>query len=438
MNYLEALNYLYTDRNFSKIRPGLKRVKELLEHFGNPQNHYQIVHITGTNGKGSTSYFLYSILKRVTNLKVGLYTSPHLSSFRERIVVNDEKVSKDYIVEFVKSAIPIVKKMDSKGPEYMSTFFELTTAMAFKYFKDMGVDIVVLEVGLGGRYDATNVVENPLVSVITTVDLEHTRILGDTIEKIAFEKAGIIKENSLVVTGETKAGALNVIKEEAVKKNSKVYVYNQDFRYKNIRLALNQNLFDYEGINRKLENIELTMNGKHQFLNCSIALAAFENIEEQLGLRVSDEKIKAALKNAVWPGRFELIEFNSKSLIIDGAHNPAAFKKLRESIEIYFPDKRKIAIIGILDDKDYKAMLQEIKDVFEKMILTRPLSNRTTNIMEIHRYLKTVKQQSEYIESPLNAFKKAIADLKDDEILVVTGSLYLAGYLRNYIDTIKR
>lgn len=438
MNYLEVLNYLYTDRNFSKIRPGLKRVKELLRYFGNPQNHYQVVHITGTNGKGSTSYFLYNILEKATSLKVGLYTSPHLNSFRERIVVNGEKISRDYVVDFVKNAIPIVKKMDSKGPEYMSTFFELTTAMAFKYFKDMDVDIVVLEVGLGGRYDATNVIEKPLVSVITTVDLEHTRILGDTIEKIAFEKAGIIKENSSVVTGETKQEALGVIKEEAARKNSRVFIYEQDFRFKNIRPSLNQNLFDYEGIYGRLDNIELTMNGKHQFLNCSIALAAFENIEKQLGLKVTEEKIKDALKGTIWIGRFELFEFDDKKLIIDGAHNPAGFKKLRESLKMYFPDKKKIALIGVLDDKDYRTMFQEVKDVFEKIILTRPLSNRTTNIMEIYRYLSTIKLQSEYIESPINAFKNAIANLKDDEILVITGSLYLVGYLRDYIETLKR
>jgi len=434
MNYLEALNYLYTDRNFSKIRPGLKRVKELLKYFGNPHESCYIAHITGTNGKGSTSNFLYNLLRKIPNLKIGLYTSPHLTTFRERIVFDGRRIDKDYVRDFVKNVLPIVKKLDEKGPEYMSTFFELTTVMAFKYFKDMKADFVVLEVGLGGRFDATNVIENPVVSIITSVDLDHTKILGNNIERIAYEKAGIIKRGSKVVIGETKSNALKIIEEEAMEKGSEIYIYNRDFKYDNPVLTLSNNHFDYTGIKRKLTDLRLTMNGEHQFLNCSVALAAFELIEKDLNLTISEKEIREALESTNWPGRFEVMEFKGKKIILDGAHNPSGFEKLRESLNRYFPNKPKVAIVGILDDKDYKKMIETVKDTFAEIILTKPLSNRTSNIKEIFKYLSSIKKQVTYIESPINALKNAIDNLDYSKILIVTGSLYLVGYLRNYLE----
>jgi len=432
MNYLEALNYLYMDRSFSKIRPGLKRVKKLLDYLGNPQKSYVIAHITGTNGKGSTSSFLFNLLKS-TNVKVGIYTSPHFVTFRERIRVNDEMIEKDYVKDFVKDIIPIVKRMDAEGHENMLTFFEITTAMAFKYFKDMGVDFVVLEVGLGGRFDATNVVENPVVSVITNVNFDHTKILGNTLEDIAFEKAGIIKKGSKVITSETKEVPLKIIKEQAFKKNVDIYLYGKDFDFKNHSFVVNKNKFDYSGLWRNFYNLEISMNGEHQLLNCSTALASFEIIAKELALNFSENDLRNVLKTTRWPGRFEILFLDNKEIVLDGAHNPAGALSLKKSLEIYYPSKQKIAVLGVLDDKDYETMITEIKDTFNKIILTRPVSYRTSNIDEIFDFLKSIKSEAEYIENPIKAFNKAFNECMENCIIVVTGSLYLVGYLRDYL-----
>lgn len=434
MNYLEALNYLYIDRNFSKIRPGLERVRKFLDYLGNPQKSYEFAHVTGTNGKGSTSNFLFELLKS-TGMKVGLYTSPHFVTFRERIKINDEMVGKDYVRDFVKSTIPIIRKMDAEGRKNMLTFFEITTAMAFEYFKDMNVDFVVLEVGLGGRFDATNVIDKPVLSVITNVDFDHTKILGNTLESIAFEKAGIIKGNSKVVTGETKERALKIIKEGASRKKANVYRFGEDFGYKDYSLNVNSNEFDYLGLWRNLYNLKISMNGEHQLINCSIALASFEIIVKELGLKFSENGIRNTLKKVKWPGRFEVMHLDSKEIVLDGAHNPAGILSLKKSLEIYYPQKKKIAVLGILDDKDYKKMITEINDVFSEVILTKPVSYRTSNINEILGFLKILrnKNEVEYIENPIKAFKKAFDECREDCIIVVAGSLYLVGYLRDYL-----
>jgi len=279
--YAEAVQYLYNSRPYGKIKYGLYRIRELLERLGNPQESYPIVHITGTNGKGSVAAITRSILTS-HGFKTGLNISPHITSFRERIQVDGRDICEDDVCKTLRKLEPFLEKMDRKGEEYAPSFFEVVTAMSFLHFREQKCDAVVLEVGLGGRFDASNVIDSSLVSVITSVGLDHTAILGDTEEKIAKEKSGIIKFNSPVVSGITRPAIRRIVSETAGRLNAPTFFYEKDFNAQGIDYAINNNTFDYRG-DKTIRNLRFRLNGEHQIVNAAVAIKATEIGLEKTG-----------------------------------------------------------------------------------------------------------------------------------------------------------
>jgi len=421
MEFIEALRYLYFNRPYGKIKLGLYRIEELLKRLNNPEKTFKSVHITGSNGKGSVTTFTHFLMKE-HNSKTGGYISPHLSTILERFPINGKLVSKERFLNSFKKVKKEAENMDKKGSDFSPSFFEFATALAFQIGKDENVDSAAVEVGLGGRFDATNVIQ-PVVSSIVTVSLEHTKILGDTIEKIAYEKAGIIKKETPVVIGNVPEPAKNVIYEIAIQKNAKIYELYKDFDFEIVDLKFNKNIINYYGENT-YKNVEIKLNGIHQPINAAIALKIFEIFNKKL----DENNLKIAFKNAFIPGRFEMF----KGFLLEGSHNPQATEKFVENLNIYFKDKSKIGIIGILDDKDKELILSKICPLLDEVIITTPPSHRATNSLETFEIAKKYSKNVIFINDPIEALEK-IRNIEVD-LKIVAGSFYLVGYVRDYLD----
>ncbi len=388
MNYQQTLNHIYNLKG-SEHKGGfnlsLKDIKILLKKLKNPEKSLKVIHVAGTNGKGSVCAMLSSILKEA-GYKVGMYTSPHLKDFRERFLINNKKISKQDIVSYFKRVKPFITKQ---------TFFEVITAIAFLYFKDKKVDFLVCEVGLGGRLDATNVV-NPLISVITNIGLEHQEYLGETTEKVAYEKAGIVKKNKPVVTG-AKGSALKVIEKIAKKNNSKLY---------------------HDG---KPIKVHLKLKGDFQLENASIAIETIKALNRHYDLKVKKNNIKNGLSKTIWHGR---LEFISKNVLVDCAHNIEAVKALKKELKKIKKKYQKLyLIIGILKDKDYKNMLKELTPSANKIILVKPKIQRALEPKIMAKYAKN----SIIIEDTKKALKYVKKTAKKQDLTLITGSIYVVG-----------
>ena len=395
MDYNKILKYLYSLES-SKIKLGLANIKSLLNDIGNPESQLNCIHVAGTNGKGSVCSMLFYILKEA-GYKVGLYTSPHLKKFNERIRIDDHLISNREIVEYFLKIKPYIKNQ---------SFFEITTAIAFLHFNEKNVDFVVLEVGLGGRLDATNVV-NSIISVITNIELEHTDILGNTIGKVAFEKAGIIKNNVPLVTG-AKGKALEVIKKIAQDRDSHLYLTKKFVDAS----------FEY-------------LNGGFQQENKNIALTAINVLRKYYSLRINDEQIKDGINKTQWQGRFEFI---SKNVLVDCAHNPAGFETLKRELTIIKRQskiKNYIFVIGIQNDKDIATMLKIIKSLYSTIIFTKSNNEKATKTQELLKIFNIINQNKKIIikiiNTPRNALKYAKKISSKNDLVVVTGSIYLVG-----------
>ncbi len=381
MNYTQTLKELYSLHKFG-IKLGLEKMQLILYELGNFHKKIKFIHVAGSNGKGSAAAMIASILKQA-GYKTGLYTSPHLVGLNERIRIDDKEISNEEIVKFYSK----IKKLRKK---YKCTFFETVTTLALLYFYEKKVDYVVLEVGLGGRLDATNIV-TPLVSVITTISLEHQEYLGHTIEKIAAEKAGIIKKNVPVVTATT-GKAFEVIKEAAKQKNSKLHKV-------------------------KIRKIKTNLKGEFQQFNASVALETI-NVLKQKGLNISKKAIDKGFMSIDWQGRYD---FKNSKLILDCAHNPAGAHVLANELKRL--NKKVILVFGVMSDKDIKGMITKLAKVSSKIILTKADVKRAAPIKLISPYVKT------YISIP--GVKKAVAYAKSiakkNEVVVLTGSCYVVG-----------
>ncbi len=399
-NYTEAINILTSQTKFH-IKLGLDRTAEMLALLDNPQDKLKIIHVAGTNGKGSVCAMLSRILT-VSGYKTGLFTSPHILNYTERIKINDTDISRDDFAENIIYLCNLAEKHNIALTE-----FEILTICAFKYFADNNVDIVVLETGLGGRLDSTNIIKKNLCSVITSISLDHTDRLGDTIEKITFEKASIIKENCPVVVSPENKG-LTVIKDFAKSKNAELLSPKL-----NVALKF-ENDINYAIINNK--KYEFNLLGLYQKDNLALVFEVVEYLR-QLDYKIADENLAQALKTVRWPARFEYLK--DKNLILDAAHNPDAAKVLRESLDYYFPNKKRIWIYGTLGTKDYKQIMDIL---FKKDDEVNFYKFNFKNAVESKELLKIITTAQEI---SLQGIKKLLHNPKDDSLVVITGSFYM-------------
>lgn len=418
----EILKYLYGLER-GGIKPGLERIGRLMQALGNSQLAYPCVHIGGTNGKGSTAAMIASILGHA-GYRVGLYTSPHLERFNERIRVDGKEISNAALVKLATR----VKKAACAMPASIGSvsFFEFTTAMAFEYFKEKSVDIAVIEVGMGGRWDATNVV-SPLVSIITTVDMDHQGYLGDSLAKLAAEKAGIIKGHTPVICGEVKPQPLGVIEKAAKGRNAPLYEIGKDFRLTEERGALN-----YRGIDgdTDIKGLRLGLAGPHQRENAACALAAIEVLKRG-GWAVPISAIRTGLKAVKWPGRIEVIG-RRPLVIIDSAHNPAGAATLSNALG-GFKYRRLILVMGIMADKDIDGILSELLPLADSVIFTAPATERAASPDLLCRKARRYSKDIRTARSVKEACKTALDEAALADAVCVTGSIFTVGEARRYL-----
>ena len=399
------------------IKFGLSKTSSLLEAFGNPHKGQKYVHIAGTNGKGSVAAFTASILKQA-GFRVGLYSSPHLVRFTERFRINDEEISHE------KAAALINQLRDAFAPDEPPTFFEATTTMALVYFARENTDIAIMEVGMGGRLDATNVI-SPLVSVITNISMEHQFFLGSRLLDIAREKAGIIKNGIDVVTGATQPSVISLFKSLSDKKRCPLWRVGKDARYRVTGSGLH-----YYGPERRLNGLHPGLKGKFQVRNAALAIAVIERLEEK-GFKISSRDIREGLEKTVWPGRMQAVA-KDPAIILDGAHNPAAIRALTDSIRTGFKYRRLILVIGVMEDKDIGQLLRGIVPLSDYVIYTRPVYSRASSPEVLMAEAASFGKPGEIAPLLTGALDRAreMADPRD--LIVVSGSLFTVGEAMTY------
>ena len=428
MNYEESLKYIENTHKFG-IKLGLDSTGKLLELLGNPQDNLNVIHVAGTNGKGSVCSFISNILKE-EGYKVGLYTSPYLETFTERIRVNGENIPEEdvaRIITLIKDKIDIMISEGYSSP----TEFEIVTAMAFYYYNEKNMDYVVLEVGLGGRYDSTNVIKNPLVSVLVSISLDHIGVLGDTIGKIAYEKAGIIKENGTAIVYKQVKEAENIIKEVCEKQNAKYIEVNfDDVLVK--KSDIYSQVYDCTIMDEKFDNIEIKLIGEHQVNNSIVALNVVKFLRDNKNINISNESIKNGLLTTKWPGRIEKIMENPM-FIIDGAHNEDGAKSLSKALEKNFPNKKLTMLIGMLVDKDIDSVLEILMPKFNKVITTTPDSDRAISAEELKNKISKYVDDVVSIKDIDKAVKYTLDNSNEDDVIISAGSLYLIGEVRTLL-----
>ncbi|MBA4418789.1 MAG: bifunctional folylpolyglutamate synthase/dihydrofolate synthase [Syntrophus sp. (in: bacteria)] len=417
--YADTLEYLYGLERFGIVF-GLENIEWILNSIGNPQRFIKTVHIGGTNGKGSTASMLSSMLQEA-GYKVGKYTSPHLLSFTERIVVNEAAIEEEEIVLLAEKIKANIEAIDEKR---FFTFFDFTSALAFEYFFRKEVDIAIIEVGLGGRLDSTNVIE-PLVSIITNVDYDHMDYLGGAIQDIAREKAGIIKEMIPVITG-AEGLPMGIVDDIAKAKKSLVYALNRDFFYEK---EMDQRM-SYRGIGMRLDDVFVSLRGDHQFANSAIALCAAEYLSSA-GFPLEEESMRKGLSRTEWPGRLEIVR-ERPTILIDGAHNPHGVRALSEYIKSHYKDKRKILVFGVMKDKDYEVMLKELLPLIDAVILTKPGIERGL----LPQCLEKYREGAIVSETIEGALREARRIAREEDLILITGSLYTIGEAKSIIEDI--
>lgn len=425
MNYKEALKYIEETHKFG-IRLGLDNMTKLLDLLGNPQDNLNIIHMSGTNGKGSTCSFITSILKEA-GYKVGLYTSPFLETFTERIRINGENIPEEDVARIISLIKEKIEQMVKEGYSY-PTEFEIVTTMAFYYYYEQNVDYVALEVGLGGRYDATNIIKSSQVSVIGSISLDHTNILGDNISKIAYEKGGIIKENGVAIVYNQSDEVKNVIKQICYDKNATYIETNfDDIEIK--KSDIYSQVYDATIFDESYENIEIKLIGEHQINNSILALTVIKYLECNKGLKIDDKSIRKGLINTKWPGRIEKISENPL-FIIDGAHNEDGALSLAKAIDKNFKDRNLTLLIGMLEDKDIDSVLDILIPKFNKVITTTPDNPRAIDSSKLKgkilRYTDNVVDKKD-IEEALNY---TLESSNDNDVIISAGSLYMIGSIR--------
>lgn len=424
MNYGETLEYIHRGF-FGGTRPGLERVRELLASLGNPQDSLRFIHVAGTNGKGSFCAMTDAIL-REAGYRTGLYTSPYLERFNERMAVNGQEISDGELAEITSYVRPFADAMEDKPTE-----FELITAVAMVYFARHGCDPVVLEVGMGGRLDATNVISTPVLSVITGISLDHTAILGDTREAIATEKAGIIRRGVPVVFGGERDCAYTVIKNIADGRGAP-FVPVDHGRMRVVSHDLSGTEVEYDG-----KGLRLGLLGAYQPHNAATVLTAIGELR-QLGFNIDDGAIERGLAGTVWKGRFELLSASDPIFIADGSHNPEGIASAIESIRGYFGDRRVCLLSGVMRDKDHASIAKELAKVAACAFTLRPNNPRALDPAEYAADFERAGVPAIPSDSIDEAVRRAVAAARDANMpLIALGSLYMYGDVKRAFFSLK-
>jgi dihydrofolate synthase/folylpolyglutamate synthase len=421
MTYSSAVAYLYRLQKHG-IKLGLETMTTLTACLGMPQNRYRTVHIAGTNGKGSTAAMAAAMLQ-TAGYRVGLYTSPHLVDFRERIRVNGEMIPESRVAQLTEQLQALSQ------PELSPTFFEYTTAMAFQYFADTAVDVAVLEVGLGGRFDATNVV-TPMACAITTIALDHQAYLGSTLSSIAFEKAGIIKPGVPVVLGRLDDDAWRTIEQVARERQAPVFRIGEHFHTE----GEESQQFSYGGVGMRYDGLTCVLAGRHQLDNAACALALLEAAAPQ-GIVITSEAARTGLQAVNWAGRLEVVD-RRPTILLDGAHNPAAATALADFLtcaDRLHPSRPVILVLGMMRDKDHRGFVEPLRSLVDEVVLTQADLPRSATAQELQSSLGDLLPHPHVMPSLSDAMALARQLATPDGLVCVTGSLMLVGECKAWL-----
>ena len=421
MTYSSAVAYLYRLQKHG-IKLGLATMTALMVRLGMPQTRYRALHIAGTNGKGSTAAMVAAMLQ-AAGYRVGLYTSPHLVEFRERIRVNGEMIAESQVAQLTEQLQALCQ------PDLSPTFFEYTTAMAFQYFADSDVDIAVLEVGLGGRFDATNVV-TPMACAITTIALDHQEYLGNTCSAIAFEKAGIIKPGVPVVLGRLEDDAWRTIEQVARERQAPMFRINEDFCTE----GETPQQFSYRGLGMHYDGLTCALEGRHQLDNAACALALLGAAAPQ-GVTVTAEAVSAALREVNWAGRLEVVDCRP-TILVDGAHNPAAAMVVADYLtrsNRSHPSRPMVLVLGMMRDKNHRGFVEPLRGLVDEVVLTQADLPRSATAQELQVSLEGLLSHPHVVPSLSDAMALARQLATPDGLICVTGSLMLVGECKAWL-----
>lgn len=414
MTYEEALKYIHSTCWLGS-KPGLSRTRELLEKLGNPQKKLKFIHVAGTNGKGSFCAMISSVLT-AAGYKTGLFTSPYILSFNERMKINGSDIKNERLAELTEKIMPLAEAMEDHPTE-----FELITCLAFQYFNEENCDIVVLETGMGGELDSTNVIENPELCVITAISLDHTAFLGDTIESIAKAKAGIIKPGCVCLNYSNEKNADAVIENTAKMQNAFILKPQYDTIIEK-EYSLKGHLFSYAD----MQDIYLPLLGDYQLKNAAMCISAAKILKDK-GYSITENDIRSGLKNTKWPARFELLG-EDPVFIVDGGHNPQGIRATASSLKSLLPGKKVNLIFGVMKDKDYEEMLKVILPYCNKVFAVTPNNPRALDSNTLCKAIRTIKTPAFAFYDINEAVKAA---LNEGSPILAAGSLYMSADIRN-------
>ncbi len=415
MDYKEALAYI-SEVGFFGSKPGLSRIGALLQALGEPQKGMRFIHIAGTNGKGSCAAMTASVL-RAAGYRTGLYTSPYLYRFNERMQLNGRQIGDEVLADIVSRVKPAAEAMDDHPTE-----FELMTAAALLWFREEKCDVVVLEVGLGGRFDATNIIDAPEAAVIMNIGLDHTAVLGDSVEKIAFEKAGIIKHGCDAVLYEQSESVTAVVRQRCLEQGVSLRIADFSAIVSEFDSLYGQT-FSYKG-----RAYALPLLGRHQLKNAAVVLELAEVLRAR-GWKLEQGDVEHGLYAVSWPGRFELVS-DEPLFVVDGGHNPQCARTVYENLLHYFPDKRRILLLGILRDKDYAGLTEILDPAADSYICITPDSPRALPAAELADFLRRYGKPVAVCDSIRDGVSLALDRSDDGSVVCAAGSLYSVGEIR--------
>lgn len=424
MNYQEALAYI-NDKDKYGSRLGLESISRLMELLGNPQEGLKYLHVAGTNGKGSVSSYLANCLK-TAGYKTGLYTSPYLERFNERMQINGQDIPDESLAQITDKVRDAASKMVEEGMLHPTTF-EIVTAICFVYFQQEKCDYVVLEVGLGGRYDSTNVIERPLASIITTLDYDHTEVLGNTLGEIAYQKGGIIKKNGITISYPQEEEAIKVLKDITSEMEGEFYLDPVE-TIKIISQTEYGSSFDFLFEDEKFEDVKITMLGEYQIYNASLAITTLLLLRKKGLIKITNEDLYKGLIDTKWKGRLEVLN-RKPTFLIDGAHNTQGITFLSRALKLFKYNKL-ILGVGILNDKDYSHMVDLLGPLADVVVVTEVRMPRKLDAEILADEFKDHVSEI-YVEKDIKkAIEKTIELAGEDDLIVFGGSLYLIGEVR--------